>query len=129
MLAVQTNDEHWPSMHIATGLVWGLLGSIGAAGRDVANPFAKAAPAKFLGATKKIDGVIRTVRSNTRFHGAEMFVTKGEDVRPHDCGEFSIRGAAAKSEYGVSRSVGGPKKINLDQSATGDRVMLIPTTS
>jgi hypothetical protein len=93
-------------MHIAAGLVWGLFGSIGAAGRDVANPFAKAAPAELLGATKKIDGVIRTVRSDTTFHGAEMFVTKGENVRPHDCGECSIHEATTKSEYGVSLSAG-----------------------
>jgi hypothetical protein len=97
-------------MHIATGLVRGLLGGIGPAGRDVANAFAKATSAEFLGTTKKIDGVIRTVRSNTRFHGAEMFVTEGEYVRPHDCGECSIRGATTKSEYGVSRSTVGPRK-------------------
>ena len=75
VLAVQADDEHWPSMHIATGLVRGLLGGIGPAGRDVANAFAKATSAEFLGTTKKIDGVIRTIRSNTRFHGAEVFVT------------------------------------------------------
>ena len=121
VLAVKTDDEHGSSMHIAARLVWGLLWSIGPARRDVAHSFTKTTPAEFLGAAEKIDGVIGTVRSNTRFHGAEMFVTEGEYVRPHDCGECSIRRVTPKSEYGVARSAVASRKTNwiAPQPATG----------
>jgi hypothetical protein len=42
-----------------------------------------------------------------------MFVTKGENVRPHDSGEFSIRGPTGKSEYRVSRIPPGEPPVSF----------------
>jgi hypothetical protein len=83
VLAVEAQDEHGAAVHVATRLVGSDLGSDVAFGVDVADPFAEAAAAEFFGAAEEVDGVVGVVRGDAGFHGAEMFVTERENVRPH----------------------------------------------
>jgi len=91
-LAVQAQDEHGTAVQVAAGLVGSDFGWSIALGRDIADALAEAAAAEFFGTAEKVDGVIGAVRREAGFHSAEMLVTKGKDVRPHDSGECSIRG-------------------------------------
>jgi hypothetical protein len=83
VLAVEAQNEHGAAVHVATWLVGSDLGSDIAFGVDVADTFAEAAAAEFLGAAEEIDGVIGVVGGDAGFHRAEMFVTERENVRPH----------------------------------------------
>jgi len=113
VLSVKADDEHWPAMHIAARLIRGQIRCIGAPGRDIADSLAEATPAKLVSTAEEVDGIVGTVRSDAGFHGSKMFVTEGEDVRPHDSGEFSIRGPAGKSEYRVSRIPPGEPRLSF----------------
>ena len=96
-LAIQAQDEHGTAVQVAARLVGSDFGRSIALGRDVADALAEAAAAEFFGAAEKVDGVVGAVRREAGFHSAEMLVTKGKDVRPHDSGECSIRGARRRS--------------------------------
>jgi hypothetical protein len=82
-LAVETDDKHGTSMAVAERLVGSEHGRFSALGRGVAEAFAEAAVAEFVGAAKELNRVIRTVGSQRGLHGAVMLVAKGQDVRPH----------------------------------------------
>ena len=82
-LAVETDDKHRASMAVAERLVGSEHGRFSALGRRVAEAFAEAAVAEFVGAAKKLNRVIGAVGSQRRFHGAVVLVAKGQDVRPH----------------------------------------------
>ena len=83
VLAVKTEDEHGTSVHVAAGLVRSDFGRNIALGIDVTDALTEAASAEFLGAAKKVDRVVGVIRGDAGFHGAEMLVTEGKDVRPH----------------------------------------------
>src|SRR6266550_2978055 len=74
-LAIEADDEHGTAMEIAPRLVrrdtWGLI----SLRRDVADPLPEATSAKLVGAAEEVDGVVGVIRSDTGFHGPEMFVT------------------------------------------------------
>jgi uncharacterized Zn-binding protein involved in type VI secretion len=100
VLAVEAEDEHGAAVHFAAGLVRVKGRGIVALGGDVTDPFAKAAATEFVSATKKVDGVVGAIGGDAGFHGPEMLVTKGEDVRPHDLGECSIQARATRVTSG-----------------------------
>ena len=79
-LAVETDDEHGTSVHVAAGLVRGEDGRLVALGEDVADAFAEAASAEFVGAAEIVDGIVGVERSDAGLHGAEMFVAEREKV-------------------------------------------------
>ena len=91
VLAIERDDEHGASVEVAAGLVGHNVRGAVATGHGVADTFAEAASAEFLGAAEEIDGEVGTVGRDAGFHGAEMFVTEGEQVRPHGLREFSRR--------------------------------------
>jgi hypothetical protein len=82
-LPVEADDEHGASVAIAGGLIGSEYGRVPALRRDVANALTKAAVAKFVGATKKFDGIVGTVRGQNGFHCAVVLIAKGQNVRPH----------------------------------------------
>ena len=96
-LAVEAEDEHRSAVQIATRLIGSDLRRSIALGRHIADALAEAAAAEFFGAAEEVDGVVGTIGREAGFHSAEMLVTKGEDVRPHDSGECSIQGVGRRS--------------------------------
>ena len=92
MRAVEAHDEHRAPVHVTTGLVGSDVGGDVAARGGVADAFAEAAAAELVGAAEKVDGVVGAVGGDAGFHGAEMLVTKGEEIRPHGQGECSRSG-------------------------------------
>ena len=83
VLAVETDDEHGTAVHLAARLIGGKFGGVVAAGRDIAEALSEAAAAELVGAAEEVNGEVGAVRGDAGFHRAEMFVTQGEDVRPH----------------------------------------------
>jgi hypothetical protein len=82
-LAVEADDEHGASVAIAGGLVGGEDGRLSALGRGIADALAEAAMAELVSAAKEFDGIVGVVGSECGFHGAEVLVAKGQEVRPH----------------------------------------------
>jgi hypothetical protein len=83
VLAVKADDEHRPSVALATGLVRSEYGRISPFGRGVADALAETAVTEFVSAAKEFNRIVRVVRSDHRLHGAKMLVAKGQKVRPH----------------------------------------------
>jgi hypothetical protein len=105
--AIEADDEHRATVHIAAGLVGGDVGDVVAARGGVAYAFAEAAAAELVGAAEEVDGVVGAVGGDAGFHGAEMFVTEREDVRPHALRECSRRG----TQVAGWASVGGELRL------------------
>jgi len=76
-LAVEADDEHGPAVTLAGGLVGCKNWRFSALGRGVADAFAEAAVAEFIGAAEEFDREVRVVRSESGFHGAVVLVAKG----------------------------------------------------
>lgn len=75
-LAIKADDKHRSSVAIAVGLVRRDNRSVFAFWRDIADPFAEASVAEFVGTTKKFDAIVGVIRSQRRLHGAEVLVAK-----------------------------------------------------
>jgi len=82
-LAIKTDDEHWAAMAIANRLIGGEERCIASPGRGIADAFAKAAAAEFIGAAKEFNGIVGVIRSQSGLHGAEMLIAERQDVHPH----------------------------------------------
>ena len=82
-LAIETDDEHGPSVAVARGLIRGEDRRVSALGRGVADALAETAMTEFVGAAEAFDGKVGVIGSESRFHGAEVLIAKGQDVRPH----------------------------------------------
>lgn len=82
-LAIERNDEHGASVEITAGLVGSDFRRLVTLGVDVSNTFAEGAAAEFFGAAEEVNGIVRTIGSEEKLHGAEMLVAKGEKVHPH----------------------------------------------
>jgi hypothetical protein len=88
-LAIEADDEHGASVHIAPRLVGSEDRGVIALGGDVADAFAEAASAELVGAAEVIDRVIGVEGSNAGFHGAEMLVAEGKKVSAHERGRIA----------------------------------------
>jgi hypothetical protein len=82
-LAIEADDEHRAPVAIASRLIGSEHGRVSAFGCSVADAFAEAAVAEFVGAAKEFDGIVGVIGSQNGFHGPVMLVAKGKDVRPH----------------------------------------------
>jgi len=78
VLPVKADDEHRPSVALATGLVGREDGRVSALGRGVADALAKTPVTEFVSAAKEFDGIVGVVRSDHGLHGAEVLVAKGQ---------------------------------------------------
>jgi hypothetical protein len=82
-LPVEANDKHWTPVTVTIRLIWSDDRRIPSFRCGVAHTLPKTTMAKFIGAAKKFDEIVRAIGSEGRFHGAEMLIAKGEKVRPH----------------------------------------------
>ena len=70
-------------MALADRLVGGEDGRLSALGCGVADALAEATMAELVSTAKKFNGIVDVVGSECGFHGAEVLVAKGQEVRPH----------------------------------------------
>ena len=77
LLAVEADDEHGTSVHVAARLVWDDLRRQIALRIDVADAFSEAAPTELVGAAEEVDGVIGVKGSDAGLHGAIVLLAEG----------------------------------------------------
>jgi hypothetical protein len=99
----------------------------------IAHPFPKTTPTELFGAAEEIDRIVCVVGRDAGFHGAEMLVTKREDVRPHVCGECSIRRPPERSHICHPDRSGGtlcscPIRTLLSEAAHTDARLMALTS-
>jgi hypothetical protein len=82
-LSVETGNEHWSAVVIASRLVGRDAGRLAPFRGHIPQSFTKTAPAEFGSATEELNGVVCAVRCARRFHRAKVFVAQRENVRPH----------------------------------------------
>ena len=75
-LAIKADNKHRSTVAVAVGLIRSEDRRVSAFWRDIADAFAEASVAKFVGTTKKFDAIVGVIRSQRRLHGAEVLVAK-----------------------------------------------------
>jgi hypothetical protein len=70
-------------MAVADRLIGSENGNVFALGGGVTDALAKTSMAEFVSAAEKLDGAVGAVGSQDELHGAEVLITKWQDVRPH----------------------------------------------